>query len=455
MLTLNRRQNELRLLFFDVNTGGMREVLRDSSSAWIDVYDFYAGVQDLMTFPANAREFFWVSDRDGQQHIYRYDYSGKLIRQVTSGPWSVTRIEGVDPASRTIYFTGTNPSPLERQLWSVKFDGSALRRITTAPGTHTIDMAPNAKYFIDSWSSTTRPRQVELWSTGDAGTGAPRKLRTLETNEATTQWLATHEYAPTELITFTTSDGVTLDASVIKPVPFDPAQEVPGRVRDLRRPGRAGRLRPLRRERLGAVARPARLRRRQREQPRHEQLRPRLHEGRLQEPRQVRGDGLRGDGAVPQDAAVGRRRPHRHHGDELRRLQHAVRDGAVPRPLLGVGIANSGVTDWRLYDTIYTERYMSTLDDNRAGYEQSSAIVNAPKLRGKLLVIHAMLDDNVHPQHTMQLLTALTAAGQERRAEDLPAGAARVGVRPHSARLIAEAQFEFLERNLKAPRAVQ
>ena len=116
MLVLNRKQNDLKVLFFDVTTGGSRQVMEDHSSTWIDIYDFYAGVQDLMSFPEHAHEFFWISDRDGHQHIYRYDYSGRLIQQVTHGPWSVTRIEGVDPASQTIYFTSTDPSPLERQL---------------------------------------------------------------------------------------------------------------------------------------------------------------------------------------------------------------------------------------------------------------------------------------------------------------------------------------------------
>ena len=85
MIVLNRKQNDMKLLFFDVNTGGSRAVMEETSKTWIDVYDFYAGVENLMSFPENAHEFFWVSDRDGFQHIYRYDYSGKLIQQVTHG----------------------------------------------------------------------------------------------------------------------------------------------------------------------------------------------------------------------------------------------------------------------------------------------------------------------------------------------------------------------------------
>ncbi|HEX8904256.1 MAG TPA: DPP IV N-terminal domain-containing protein, partial [Longimicrobiaceae bacterium] len=94
VLTLNRAHNELRVFFFDVNTGGRRQVMEERSNAWIDVFDFYAGIENMMTFPEGSHEFFWISDRDGWQHVYRYDYSGRLINQVTRGQWSVTRIEG-------------------------------------------------------------------------------------------------------------------------------------------------------------------------------------------------------------------------------------------------------------------------------------------------------------------------------------------------------------------------
>jgi len=215
VLTLNRRQNEMKLQFFDVHTGGRRLVLTETSKTWLDIYDFYAGVQDLMSFPEGLREFFWISDRDGWQHVYRYDYSGKLLNQVTRGAWSVTRIEGISPADRMIYYSSTEASPLQRQLYAIRFDGAAKRRLTQTPGTHRVDMSPDARYYIDRWSSTRQPRQVELWAT----TG--RKLRALEENARVTEWLGTHAFAPTELFSFTTSDSVRLDGAIVKPAPVD------------------------------------------------------------------------------------------------------------------------------------------------------------------------------------------------------------------------------------------
>ena len=116
VITLDRAQQTMKLYFFDVTTGGKRLVMSETSKTWIDVYDFYGGIQDMMTFPENSHEFFWISDRDGFQHLYRYDYSGKLINQVTRGQWMVTRVEGSDAKTQTIYYTSTEASPAATAL---------------------------------------------------------------------------------------------------------------------------------------------------------------------------------------------------------------------------------------------------------------------------------------------------------------------------------------------------
>ena len=195
VVTLNRLQNHMRLFFFDVRTGARRQVMEERSEAWIDVFDFFAGIDHYFYFPEGVNEFFWISDRDGWNHIYRYGYDGRLINQVTDGDWVVTRVEGIDPESRTIYYVGTERSPLERHLYSIRFDGSRKRQITREAGTHSINMSPNLKWYIDSWSSTTRHRTVELWSTQGEG----RRVAVLEANNEVDRWLETHEYSPMEL----------------------------------------------------------------------------------------------------------------------------------------------------------------------------------------------------------------------------------------------------------------
>jgi dipeptidyl-peptidase-4 len=114
--------------------------------------------------------------------------------------------------------------------------------------------------------------------------------------------------------------------------------------------------------------------------------------------------------------------------------------------LFTVGMSNSGVADWRLYDTIYTERYMSVLGDNTAGYESSSVVVNAPKLQGHLLMIHSMMDDNVHPQNTMQLFTAFANAGRDVESRIYPPGRHGAAYNAESALLINQVEFDFLTR---------
>ena len=442
VITLNRQQNEMKLFFFDVNTGGRRQVMSDKSDTWIDVYDFYAGIQDMMTFPAGAHEFFWISDRDGWQHIYRYDYSGKLIKQVTSGKWSVTRMEGFDAKRQMIYFTSTQASPLQRQLYEVRFDGGGLRRITTTAGNHRIDMSPNAAYFIDRWSSVHQPTQVELWSTTKG------KLKTMEDNAAVTQWLATHEYSPAEPFSFTTSDKVKIDASMVKPYDFDSTRRYPVIFAVYGGPGSQQVY-----DQFGTGA---------------------LTQWLAQQGYIVIGVNNRGTNNY---GSAFMKVVYKHLGkweanDFAETARYLARQRYVDSSkiaimgtsyggystvytmemypeIFSVGIANSAVADWEYYDTIYTERYMGLLGDNRDGYKESSAIANAGKLKGRLLLIHAMLDDNVHPQHTMQLLTALTNAGKDVDTRIYPPGHHGAAYNAASARLIQMVTLDYLDRYLK------
>ncbi|HET7564126.1 MAG TPA: S9 family peptidase [Gemmatimonadaceae bacterium] len=443
VLQLNRQQNELKLFFFDVNTGGKRLVLTQTSPTWIDVYDFYAGVQDLMSFPEGAHEFFWISDKDGWQHIYRYDYSGKLIKQVTHGDWSVTRIEGVDPKRQEIYFTSTQAAPTQRQLYAIRFDGTHQRRITTVTGTHHIDMSPNTTYYIDRWSSVDKPTQVELWATSG------RKLRTLEDNSQVTQWLASHAYSAPKLFSFTTSDGVRLDASMITPVPFDSTHKYPVIFAIYGGPG---------------------------SQEVYDQFSPSgWSQWLAQEGYIVIGVNNRGSNNY---GSAFMKVVYKHLGkweshdfaETAKYLATLPYVDAKHIAIMGtsyggystvytmemypdiftVGVANSAVTDWRLYDTIYTERYMSLLGDNLAGYESSSAVENAGKLAGHLLVIHSMMDDNVHPRNTMQLLTALTNDGKDVALRIYPPGRHGAAYNAQSYQLIQEVSDQWLGRYLRA-----
>jgi dipeptidyl-peptidase-4 len=446
MLTLNRAHTELTVYFFDVNTGGRRQVMTQKADAWIDVFDFYAGITDMMSFPEGRTEFYWLSDQDGWQHIYRYDYSGRLINQVTRGQWNVTRIEGVDPATQTIYYSGTEASPLQRQLYAVKFDGSGKRQITSQAGNHRFDMAPNGTYFIDRWSSVRQPRQVELWSTSRG------KLRTMEANAQVTAWLATHEYSTAEPFSFTTSDGVKIDASMIRPVPFDPSKKYPVVFDIYGGPGS--------------------------QQVYDEFSTDGYDQWLAQQGYIVIGVNNRATNNYGRDF---QKVVYKHLGryeakDFAETARHLAtlpfvdaRRVAIMGTSYGgyatlmamelypevfpVGVANSAVADWRFYDSIYTERYMGLLGDNLAGYVESSPLENAQKLRGRLLLIHSLMDDNVHPQNTMQLLTKFTSLGKDVEFRLYPPGRHGAAYDWQSFRLINHVTDDFLTRNLKGAEA--
>ncbi len=440
VLVLNRPQNRLKVFFFDVRTGGRRLVFQDSSSTWIDVYDFYGGIPDMMSFPAGLKEFFWISDRDGWQHVYRYGYDGRLINQVTRGPWSVTRIEGIDPAARTLYYTSTEVSPLQRQLYAVRFDGSYKRRLTSTAGTHNIDLSPDTHYYIDRWSSLTQPRQVELWAAGG------KLLQKMEDNAGVTRWLATHAYAPTEAFSFTTSDGQRLDGSLIKPLDFDSTKRYPVIFSIYGGPGS--------------------------QQVYDSWSASGLNQWYAQEGYAVVGLNNRGSnnyGSAFEKIVyhhLGRWEAH----DFAEAAKYLSRQRWVDSShiaiigtsyggystlytmamyphVFSVGIANSPGTSWRLYDAIYTERYMDVLGANPGGYDSSAVMPYADSLKDHhLLLIHSMMDDNVHPVNTMQLLTALTNAGADADLRIYPPGRHGAAYNLQSFMLIQQVMDEFLKR---------
>ena len=416
VVTLNREQNHARLYFYDVNTGKRRLIMEEKSDKWVDIFDFFAGVEDYFYFPAGLREFLWVSDRDGYQHIYRYDYNGKLLNQVTRGNYMVTRIEAIDATSRTIYYASTEVTPLERHLYAVKFDGKGKRKLTSTSGNHQFNMSPNGKFYIDTWSNTTTPRQVELWNT------QPRKLTTFEDNKGVLQRLQTHAYSPNELFKFTTSDGVTLDGSMIRPPDFDPNRKYPVIVSIYGGPGS--------------------------QQVYNSFTSSGWNQYLAQQGFIVVGLNNRGSGNYSRDfqkmvykqlgkweakdfAEVAKYLGRQSYVDSTRMSIHGTSYGGYMTVMTmlqypdvyKVGISNSPGIDWKLYDTIYTERYMGLLSDNKAGYEASSALPLAKNLKGHLLLVHSGLDENVQPQHTFQFITALTAAGKDAELRFYPLGA--------------------------------
>jgi dipeptidyl-peptidase-4 len=418
VVTLNRLQNHLQVFFFDVRSGERRLVMEERSDAWIDVFDFFAQVLHYFYFPEGVEEFFWIGDADGYNHVYRYAYDGRLLNQVTTGEWVVTTVEGIDPESQTIYYTGTEESPLERHLYAIGFDGRDKRRLTRDTGTHSIDMGPSTQYYVDSWSSRTDPRTVELWTTEGGG----RQVAVLEANAPVREFVRRYAYSPLELFSFTSSDGVELDGSMIRPPDFDATRPHPVMVAVYGGPGS--------------------------QDVYNEWATDGWHQYLAQQGYVVVRLNNRGGGNYGRDfMEVVYRELGRYEAQDFAELggwlatqpwvaadrmaiQGTSYGGFMAISTLlrhpgvfGLGIANSPATDWSLYDTIYTERYMGLLAENADGYRSSAVLGRVDQLQDQLLLVHSGMDENVHPQHTMQLLTALARAGKDAELRFFPPGA--------------------------------
>ncbi len=442
LMTLNRAQNDMKLYFFDLNRGTHRQVLEEKNNTWVAIFNFYTGVDDMMFFPDKTHDFFWISDRSGYYQIYRYNYEGSLVNRVTQGDWDVNQVTGINTRTQTIYYTSAEHSPLEEQLYSIHFDGSQKQRLTPASGSHRIDMSTNQEYYLDSYSDTATPPRIELWNTNH------HLIRTLEDGHAVSAYIGTHAYSPMELFRFRASDGTLLDGSLIRPTEFDSAKKYPVVFMVYGGPESHGIYNSFERSSMAEFL---------------------AQQGYFVANVNNRGNAGYGSAFMKivykqlgkyessdfADAAKYLSTLPYIDGDHMAIMGtsyggYSTVFTMVSHPgVFQVGIANSPVTDWKLYDDIYTERYMAPLQDNVEGYQESSAMTHASGLKGHLLLIHSTSDDNVHPRNTMQLLTALTNAGKDVDLRLYPPGGHGAAYNFQSYLLIQKVAFQYLEKYLK------
>lgn len=438
----NRKQNHLKLFFNDAKTGEGKLIMEEQSEAWIDVFDFFAGIMHLFFFPEDKEEFLWISDRDGWSHIYRYDYNGKILNQVTAGEWEVTRVEAVDSENNTIYYASTEDSPLERHLYAINFNGQDKKKLTKEPGRHHLNVAPNGKYYIDSYSNINTPTQVELW------TAKGKMLKKFEDNKEVKEFTSTHFYSPKELVSFTTTDGQKLDVYIVKPKNFDPEKSYPLVLNIYGGPGAQSVY--------------------------NEFATSGWEQYLAQEGYVIASVNNRGSGGY---GSTFEKIVYRNLGEweskdfvetanylgslswvDSKRMSirgHSYGGYMSSYTMLNhpdvfkVSIVGAPVTDWRLYDSIYTERYMDLLNDNKEGYEKSAATTSAGNLTGKMFIAHSAMDENVHMQNTMQLVKALIDNGKDADLRIYPPGAHGVAYNGPSYVLLYSQYVNYLNQHLK------
>jgi dipeptidyl-peptidase-4 len=395
---LNREQTALDLLLADSSSGKSSTLLTEKDPYWINVSD------DLRFFK-NTNRFLWSSERSGYRHLYLYDLSGKQVAQLTKGDWEVSRVDALDEAKGVVYFAATEKSPLERHLYRVALDGSGFTRLTKADGSHNINFAPNAAFFLDTFSNTSAPPRQDLCRAD--GT----KVATL--NENKVEELAQYHLSPVEFFSIKSHDGVSLNCSMIKPANFDPGKKYPVLVYTYGGPhaqvvvnawGGSNYLWHNVMAQKGYVIfsldnRGSAGRGHLFEEPVH------FHLG-----AQELADQRDGVSWLQQQPFVDGTRIGIwgwSYGGHMT-LQAMFNAAGVFK----AGFAGGPVTNWRYYDTIYTERYMGLIPPREEGYKESSPVTNASKLQGKLMIAHGTGDDNVHYSNTLDVINALIDAGK-------------------------------------------
>ena len=447
----DRRQTELRLLCFPGAQGPAQTVLTETSDVWINLHHMFAPLDlDEATAAAHPEQvggFVWASERSGYMHLSLHAADGRELAKLTEGEWMVEGIVEIDEAGQKLWFTATREDPRQRHLYEVGFDGSGLRKLSEAAGMHGASIDAEHRFFVDSWSSATTPPTVELRRLSDGGlitTLHPSATSPLDPR------IAKLELEPPELVELTAADGqTTLYGAVYKP---DPTLHGPGpyptvvsvyggphaqRVSDswgLTVDLRAQYLRDrgylvFKLDNRGSARRGLAF---------EGALRHDMGNAEVQD--QVAGvEWLVGKGlADPARVAI--------YGWSYGGYMSAMALARAPETFK-VAVAGAPVTHWDGYDTHYTERYMGLPQENPEGYERSSVMAHVEGLRGKLLLVHGLIDENVHFRHTARLINALIGAGKDYRLELYPDE--RHTPRKLADRVYMERRiFEFLSDNL-------
>ncbi len=387
--------------WLDFNTASKRggestRLFRETTDAWVDMPESPKFLTD--------GSFLFFSERTEWKHLYLYDKDAKLKHAVTKGEWEARGLEHLDEENGWIYVTGMRDSHIAGNLYRLKIDGGKIKRLTKAPGDHRVNVSPTGRYFIDTWSNDSTPTKVTLYGING------KKMRTLDTNPVYNR--QEYKFGTYEQFQIEMSDGFLLEASLVKPPDFDSNKKYPIWFMTYGGPGSptirntwsSGRARDHMLAQMGMLVFRC-------------------------DPRSASGKGACSSWTAYKQLGV----------QELEDIEEAIewlRDkpyvdddrigmsghsyggfmtayALTHSELFTGGIAGAPVTDWHLYDTIYTERYMDTPQNNPDGYEKTSVVKAAENLHGKLLIIHGATDDNVHIENTLKLVNALQQADKK------------------------------------------
>uniref|UniRef100_UPI004049AAC7 S9 family peptidase n=1 Tax=Flavobacterium sp. TaxID=239 RepID=UPI004049AAC7 len=398
---LNRHQNLLNLHFINATNGVSNIVLKEHDAAYVDV-------TDNLTFLAD-NSFIWTSEKDGFNHIYHYDKTGKLKNQITKGNWEVTAYYGFDAKSNKVFYQSVENGSVNRDVYSIDLKGKNKKRLTKETGTNDATFSPNFDYFINAFSSVTKAPSYTL---NESILG--NEVKKIVSNESLENKLAAYNITPKEFFPMITEKGNKLNAWMIKPTDFDATKKYPVLMYQYSGPGSQ------------SVAN-------QWNSANDYWYYMLAQKGYIVICVDGRGTGFKGaDFKKCTYKELGKYEVE----DQIDAAKVIAQYEFVDATRIGIwgwsyggfmssncilkgndvfktAIAVAPVTSWRYYDSIYTERYMRTPQENASGYDENSPINHVEKLKGNYLLIHGTADDNVHVQNTMKMVEALVQANKQ------------------------------------------
>lgn len=397
---LNRHQNELDLWFIDAKNQTATLVLEERDVAYVDVTDNLTFLKD--------NSFIWTSEKDGYNHIYHYSKEGDLINQVTKGNWEVTSYYGYDEKSHRIFYQSTENGSINRDIYSIKLNGRDKERLTKSEGTNRASFSADFSYFINTFSNASTPPEYTL---NDAKTGD--LIKSIKDNDKLSETLLDYKTSKKEFSTIHVN-GNDLNMWMIKPADFDASKEYPLFMYQYSGPGSQS---------VSNTWNSA-------NDYWYQYL---AQKGYIVACVDGRGTGYKGaDFKKVTQKELGRYEVE----DQIEAARQLGKLPYIDASRIGIwgwsyggfmssnalfkgndvfkmAIAVAPVTSWRFYDSVYTERYMTTPQENPSGYDDNSPINHVDKLKGDFLLIHGTADDNVHVQNTMRMVEALVQANKQ------------------------------------------
>jgi dipeptidyl-peptidase 4 len=400
-LVLNRHQSNVDLLNIDGTTGASKIILNEKDKAYVDVTDKMTILKD--------DSFIWKSEIDGFNHFYLYDKTGKLINQITKGNWEVTNFYGYDEKTKSIFYQSVEVGSINRAVYKIGIDGKNKIQLSTNLGTNSATFSPNFQFFINSFSSATQPTTYTL---NDAVTG--KQVQEIVNNQELSKRLLNYNLPTKEFFVLKTDKGNELNAWIIKPKDFDGTKKYPVLMYQYSGPGSQQVANDwldtndywyMMLSQMGYIVvcvdgRGTGFKGANFKKCTQKEL------GKYEVEDQIDAAKVIGDYPFVDKTRIGIWGWS--YGGFM--SSNCILKGA---DVFKMAIAVAPVTNWRFYDTVYTERYMQTPQENASGYDENSPINHVDKLKGKYLLIHGSGDDNVHFQNSMQMMEALIQANKQ------------------------------------------